>query len=105
MPEPTDAPENSEDLEMDLFTHCKGVMTLESIVDATGEFEHLNDLVVQKITRCGGISGTGQYMKIVTPLLDLLEVEIRVRYAPGMTRAGMKQVIHDWIECELRELR
>ncbi len=89
----------------DLFVSCSGQMTLEAIVDSTGEFKHLNELVRLTIERCGGFKDTDAYFRTVTPLLDLLEVEIRVRYVPGMTRNQMKLVIQDWIDAEMAGLQ
>jgi len=103
--ERTDSIGRDESLTEDLAMHCGGKMTLENIVDSTGEFEHLNELVMLHIGRCGGYTNEGAYLKTVTPLLDLLEVEIRVRYTPGMTRGRMKQVIREWIDQEIAELR
>ena len=80
-------------------------MTLEQIVDMTGEFEHLNELVMVHIGRTGGFAGTAAYFRTVQPILDLLEVEIRVRFRPGMNRQEMKLVVQDWIDQELKELR
>jgi len=82
-----------------------GGMTLEAIVDATGEFEHLNELVVLQIKKSGGLNSTRDYFEIVTPILDLLEVEIRVRSVRGITQQQMKLVIQDWIDKEMAELR
>ena len=104
-PEQNNQPEDAARFDDDLALHCEGKMTLENIVDATGEFEHLNELVMLHIRKCGGFSGTDAYLKTVTPILDLLEVEIRVKYAPGITRARMKQIIHEWIDEEIQQLR
>jgi hypothetical protein len=82
-----------------------GTMTLEAIVDVTGEFEHLNELVMLQIKRSGGLNCIEDYFSAVTPILDLLEVEIRVRYAPGMTKKQMKLFIQDWIDGEIAALR
>ena len=82
-----------------------GGMTLEAVVDATGEFEHLNELVILQIKRSGGLNSTRDYFEIVTPVLDLLEVEIRVRSVRGITHQQMKLVIQDWIDKEIAELR
>jgi hypothetical protein len=72
-------------------------MTLEDIVDMTGEMEHLSALV--------GLSTPEAYFAAVHPLLDLLEVEIRVRCRKGMCRDEMKLIVQDWIDGEIRELR
>jgi hypothetical protein len=76
-------------------------MTLEQIIDATGELTHLLELVRIHIEKSGGFAGPDAYFKTVQPLLDMLEVEIRVRYRPGMTRPQMKLVVQDWIDQEI----
>ena len=80
-------------------------MTLENIIELTGEIEHLNELVMLSIERCGGFTCTEAYFTKVHPILDLLEVEIRVRYRPGMSKNEMKLIIQDWIDGEIRTLR
>ncbi len=89
----------------DLVTLCCGQLTLERIVDSTGEFEHLDELVRLSIDRCGGFKGTAEYFRTVTPILDLLEAEIRVHYSQGITRNQMKLIIQDWIDKEIAGLR
>jgi hypothetical protein len=89
----------------DLLINFSDRMTLEAVIDVTGEFEHLNELIILSIEKCGGFKGTEDYFRTVTPILDLLEVEIRVRYSPGMTRKQMKLIIQDWIDNEIAELR
>jgi hypothetical protein len=80
-------------------------MNLEEIVDLTGEMEHLNELIMLRLTQVGGFTGTKDYFAMVHPILDLLEVEIRIRYRPGMNRDEMKRFIRDWIDCEMKALR
>jgi hypothetical protein len=80
-------------------------MTLEAIVDLTGEMEHLNELVMLHIENEGGFTTPDSYFAMVQPLLDLLEFEIRVRSYPGMTQKEMKLVIQDWIDEEIAECR
>jgi hypothetical protein len=80
-------------------------MCLERIVEITEEFDHLNDLIMLYIEKSGGFTSTEAYFKSVQPVLDMLEIEIRVRYCPGMTRKQMKLIIQDWIDQEIRELR
>jgi hypothetical protein len=41
----------------------------------------------------------------VQPVLDLLEVEIRIRYKPGMNAQEMKLLVQDWIDKEIAELK
>jgi len=78
-------------------------MTLEAIVDLTGEMEHLNELVMLHIEKEGGFASPASYFAMVQPVLDLLEFEIRVRSCPGMTQKEMKLVIQDWIDEEIAE--
>ena len=78
-------------------------MTLEAIVDLTGEMEHLNELVMLHIEKEGGFTSPASYFAMVQPLLDLLEFEIRIRSYPGMTQREMKLVIQDWIDEEIAE--
>jgi hypothetical protein len=80
-------------------------MTLENIVDLTGEMEHLNELVMISLDKAGGFTCTEAYFTVVQPILDLLEVEIRVRYKPGMSKNEMKLIVQDWIDSEIRELQ
>jgi hypothetical protein len=76
-------------------------MTLEAIVDTTGEFEHLNELVTHYIEKSGGLKDPNDYFTIVTPILDLLEHEIRVRSVHGLTIKQMKLIVQDWIDKEI----
>lgn len=80
-------------------------MTLEYIIELTGEIEHLNELVMLSLERCGGFTCTEAYFTKVHPILDLLEVEIRIRYRPGMSKNEMKLIIRDWIDGEIRTLQ
>jgi hypothetical protein len=41
----------------------------------------------------------------VTPILDLLEVEIRVRSVYGLTKKQMKLIIQDWIDKEIADIK
>ena len=80
-------------------------MTLENIIDRTGELEHLNELVMLQLNKAGGFTCTESYFSLVQPLLDLLEVEIRLRYYHGMSDQEMKLLVQDWIDEEISELR
>jgi hypothetical protein len=80
-------------------------LTLETIIELTGEMEHLNELVLLSLERDGGFTCTESYFTTVQPILDLLEVEIRVHYRPGMSKNEMKLIIQDWIDGEIRVLR
>lgn len=76
-------------------------MTLETIIDLTGELEHLNELVMHHLEKEGGFTSPPSYFAAVQPILDLLEFEIRFRYCPGMTRQEMKLLVQDWIDEEI----
>jgi hypothetical protein len=76
-------------------------MTLEQIIDQTGEFSHLNELVMIYIEKAGGFTGANAYFRTVQPILDLLEVEIRIRCRAGITQQQMKLVVQDWIDQEI----
>jgi len=80
-------------------------MTLEQIIDMTGEFVHLNELIMLHIESAGGFAGADAYFRTVQPLLDLLEVEIRVRCRTGITQREMKRIVHDWIDEEIGSCR
>ena len=83
-------------------TACR---TLEQIVDLTGEFAHLNELVMIHISNSGGFSSPDAYFRIVQPILDKLEMEIRIRCQPGMDTASLKLVVQDWIDKEIAALK
>ena len=80
-------------------------MTLENIIDRTGELEHLNELVMLHLEKSGGFTCTESYFSLVQPILDLLEVEIRLRYYHGMNYQEMKLLVQDWIDQEIAETR
>ena len=80
-------------------------MTLEDVIDFTGELEHLNELVLLYLEKSGGFNGTESYFSLVQPLLDLLEVELRVRCNSCMTQQQVKLIIQDWIDEEIAILR
>ena len=80
-------------------------MTLENIIDRTGELEHLNELVMLQLEKSGGFSCTESYFSLVQPILDLLEVEIRLRYYHGMNYQEMKLLVQDWIDQEIAETK
>jgi len=79
--------------------------TLEQIVDLTGEFAHLNELVMIPINNSGGFSSPDAYFRIVQPILDKLEMEIRIRCQPGTSTASMNLVIQNWIDKEIAALK
>jgi hypothetical protein len=57
------------------------------------------------LEKAGGFTSTEDYLVLVAPILDLLEVEIRVRYRPGMTVQQMKLIVQDWIDAEIACLK
>jgi hypothetical protein len=98
-------PESRESSPADVFlSEMQTGMTLERVIELTEEFEHLNNLIVRHVEKGGGFTSPDAYFKSVQPVLDMLEIEIRVRYCPGMTRKQMKLIIQDWIDLEIREL-
>ena len=80
-------------------------LTLEGILDATGEIGHLNDLVMLCLEKEGGFTSHEGYFAVVHPLLDLLEVEIRVRGGSAMSNEELKLVIRNWIDDEIAKLQ
>jgi hypothetical protein len=80
-------------------------LTMENIIDITGELEHLNELVMVHLERSGGFQSTAAYFTMVQPILDMLEIEIRVKYLPGMTINDMKLVVQDWIDREIATMK
>jgi hypothetical protein len=80
-------------------------MTLENIIDLTGELEHLNELIVLHLDKAGGFTCTEMYFSTVQPVLDLLEVEIKIRSRPDMTLQEMKLLVQDWVDKEIAECK
>jgi hypothetical protein len=80
-------------------------LTLENIIDLTEEFEHLNELVMLQLQKDGGVTCPESYFSAVHPILDLLEVEIRIRFHDGMGKQEMKLLIQDWIDEEIAVLK
>jgi hypothetical protein len=80
-------------------------MTLENIIDLTGELEHLNELIVLHLDKAGGFTCTETYFSTVQPVLDLLEVEIKIRYRPDMTLQELKLLVQDWVDQEIAECK
>jgi hypothetical protein len=78
-------------------------LTLENIIDLTGELEHLNELIMLELDKSGGFTSTESYFSAVQPVLDLLEIEIRIRYRPDMNIQEMKLLVQDWIDKEMAE--
>ena len=76
-------------------------MTLESLIDLTGEMEHLNELVLLHLEKGGGFTCTAAYFSTVQPILDMLEEAIREHYKTDMTKNEMKLIIQDWIDQEI----
>jgi hypothetical protein len=80
-------------------------MTLEQVIDLTGELEHLNELILLTLRKTGGFTCTESYFTIVQPVLDLLEVEIRFRYRAGMTTQQITLIVQDWIDKEIAAIK
>ena len=47
-------------------------LTLEQLIDLTGEMEHLNELVLLHLDKEGGFTCTAAYFSTVQPVLDQL---------------------------------
>ena len=80
-------------------------LTMESIVEKTGELEHLNELVMLHLDKQGGFTTPAAYFTTVDPILDMLEIELRVRCSTSMDMQQVKLIVQDWIDSEIRELR
>ncbi len=76
-------------------------LTLEHLIDLTGEMEHLNELVLLHLENVGGFTCTAAYFSTVQPVLDLLEAEIRFHYRAAMNRDEIKAIISAWIDEEI----
>jgi hypothetical protein len=57
------------------------------------------------LERSGGFTCTASYFTIVTPILDMLEAEIRFRYRSGISRDELKLIVQDWIDKEIAGFR
>jgi len=79
-------------------------MTLENIIEKTGELEHLNELVLLHLKKRGGFTTPEAYFTAIEPVLDMLEIELRVRCASAMTLQQVKLVVQDWIDGEIRDM-
>jgi hypothetical protein len=80
-------------------------MTLEQVIEMTGQLEHLNELILLHLRKCGGFTSTESYFTTVQPVLDMLEVEIRFRYRLGMTTQQITLIVQDWIDQEIAALQ
>ncbi len=103
--------DNNREIRADDVTPTKDVpgavpsgMTLENIIDLTGELGHLNELILLQLDKAGGFTCAESYFSTVQPVLDLLEVEIKIRYHPDMTLQELKLIIQDWVDEEIAEL-
>jgi hypothetical protein len=104
-PQDTGSESNTAEVTGDTSSlELSGGITLEQIVDLTGELVHLNQLILLHIEKCGGFTTHDAYFIAIQPVLDLLEVEVRYRYHSGMTTQEMKLVVQDWIDCEIAAL-
>ena len=109
MPDPNGLPDTCSPCEKEMssddpVTGDRPVkMTLERIIELTGELEHLNELILVHLEKCGGFSSTQAYFAIVQPILDQLEIELRFRYRSGMALQQITLIVQDWIDKELAE--
>ncbi len=103
--DPDDTCEPGSDTQVSDDRTVPAGLTLENIIDFCEEFEHLNGLVMLHLEKEGGCTCTESYFNAVHPILDLLEVEIRIRYHTGTSRQEMKLLIQDWIDEEISLLK
>ena len=103
--DPDDSGETGSDITVSDDRMVPAGLTLENIIDFCEEFGHLNELVMLHLETEGGFTCTESYFNAVHPILDLLEVEIRIRYHTGMSRQEMKLLIQDWIDEEISLLK
>lgn len=96
---------NSTEADDVLLSPVPPGMTLENIIDLTGELEHLNELVMLQLKKEGGFSCPESYFSVVQPLLDLLEIEIRIRYHANMNCQELTLLVQDWIDKEIAEMK
>jgi hypothetical protein len=78
-----------------------GGITLERLLDEMDEMSHLNEFILCYIEKNGGFTTPEAYFSLVQPVLDLLEVEIRVRFYSGITKNELKLIVQDWIDREI----
>ena len=102
---PSDKNEKQEPAGATACTALPGGVTLETIIDMTGELEHLNELVLLHLDQEGGFAGAEAYFATVRPVLDRLEDEIRINYRPGMSTEDLKVIICTWIDFEICSLQ
>jgi hypothetical protein len=57
------------------------------------------------LNKAGGFTCTEAYFSTVQPVLDLLEVEIRIRYRTDMTLQELKLLVQDWVDKEISECK
>jgi hypothetical protein len=84
-------------------------LQLGQILDLTGEFDHIDDLIDAEIQRRGGIAeGEEAYDEVAFPIFEALEDHIRSEFGviKGSDLRGprMKEVVHSWIEERLAEI-
>lgn len=72
-------------------------LSLEDILLATGEMEHMEKLIIQSARGKSGISPQEMLDCVIHPLLDELEEYIRVEVSvPGDVEC-LRVVVHQWI--------
>jgi hypothetical protein len=79
-------------------------MMLERMIEVTGEFQHLVELIDIHIGINSDNSGISGFHEIVQPVLTGLDHEIRNRFRPGMEFTVMRLIVQDWIDAEIRRL-
>jgi len=80
-------------------------MMIERVIDLTGEFHHLVELIDLRLGGAGCDINSPAFYRIVTSILTELDREIRTRVHPGMDFTEMRLLVQDWIDADIRRVR
>ena len=76
-------------------------MSLEDILLATGEMEHMEELILQSAEGKSGIGHQEMLDSVIHPLLDDLEEYIRTGVSAPQDMECLREAVHRWIACRL----
>ena len=76
-------------------------MSLEDILLATGEMEHMQELILHSARGKSGISPQEMLDSVIHPLLDDLEEYIRTEVSSPQDMECLRAAVHRWIACRL----
>ncbi|NYT06189.1 MAG: hypothetical protein GKC04_07465 [Methanomicrobiales archaeon] len=85
-------------------------MTLETVIEKTGELDHLFALVERRCRAAGVVaaspdaSAAAIVEEVINPLLAELECHLRGRLSPAMAEGEVKALIAAWIDDRIAEL-